>query len=441
MPLITPFQNWRVRTKLIFATVPLIAIATMTAAWTVHLREAADLEAKLKQRALSLSTQIMAERKYYTSVVLPRAAELGGSVGEDYQHIPGRFPLPATFVREVSEMTAIARQGYTTNLISPWPINKNKGVKDQFQREAFTYLLEKPNGIYYRADTVAGMPVMRFITADRVSVQSCADCHNTHPRSPKHDFKLNDVMGGLEIVIPTDQYLKEGRRDVAMLLAASGGLSLLIMGIVAWGARQAILQPLAKLTKRLQKSLRAENGGSFLSGSAGYTDSSNEMTRFERACLDMQAVIAKQQRQLQSAAAPIEQRVEDHIAALLEAEERLQRAVDHGKDAIFYLDKLGVVRWANRRAMELTARLMTDLVGHPFMTVLSPQSATLAKARLAAVQRGETVPPAVEFEVVRPTGGSARIEATVASVQENGKLVGRLLVARELTRPASSTPE
>ena len=99
------------------------------------------------------------------------------------------------------------------------------------------------------------------------------------------------------------------------------------------------------------------------------------------------------------------------------------------------------VTWANRRATELTARLMTDLVGQPFMTVLSPQSAALAQARLDAVQRGETVPPAVEFEVVRPTGGSVRIEATAASVQENGKLVGRLLVARELIRPASSAPE
>lgn len=441
MPLITPFQNWRVRTKLIFATIPLIAIVTMTAAWVIHLREAADLEAKLKQRALSLSTQIMADRKYYTSVIIPRAIELGGSLGNDYQHVPGQFPLPATFVREVSALTAIARQGYTASLISPWPINKDKGAKDQFQREAFTYLLENPVGIYYRSDTIAGMPVMRFITADRVSVQSCADCHNAHPRSPKHDFKLNDVMGGLEIIIPTDEYLKQDRRDIALMLAASGGFSLLVMGIVAWGARQAILLPLAKLTERLKKNLRAEDGRLYMVGPAEYAGSNNEMARFERACMEMQALLAKQDRQLRLAAKPIEEGAEDHIAALLEAEERLQRVVDHGKDAIFYLDKLGVVRWANRRAIELTARLMTDLVGHPFMTVLSPQSATLAKARLAAVQRGETVPPAVEFEVVRPTGGSVRIEATAASVQENGKLVGRLLVARELIRPASSAPE
>lgn len=436
-----PFQDWRVRTKLIVATVPLIAAATVSSAWVIHLRDAADLEAKLKQRARSLSTQIMAERKYYTSVVVPRIIELGGTVGADYERIHGRFPLPATFVREVSEMTAVSREGYTANLISPWPINKDKGVKDQFQREAFTYLLENPNGIYYRADAIAGMAVMRFITADRVSVQSCADCHNEHPRSPKHDFKLNDVMGGLEIIVPTDQYLKQGRRDVALMLVGSGGLSLLIMGIVAWGARQAILKPLAKLTERLKKNLRVETGQSFLSGSSGYAGAHNEMARFEQACMAMQAVITKQQRQSQIAAAPIDRRIDDHTAALLDAQERLQLVIDHARDAIFYLDRLGLIRWVNGKGLALTSRLMSDLIGQSITTVLSPQSAALAKARLASVQRGEPVPPVVEFEVVRPTGGSVWITASVASVQENGTVIGRLLVARELTRPASSTPE
>jgi hypothetical protein len=37
---------------------------------------------------------------------------------------------------------------------------------------------------------------------DRADSQSCAGCHNTHPHSPKKDFKQDDVMGGLVIEIP-----------------------------------------------------------------------------------------------------------------------------------------------------------------------------------------------------------------------------------------------
>lgn len=435
---VRPFQSWRVRTKLIALTVPFVAVVTVFSVWAIHVRDRAILEEKLTQRARSLSTQIMADRQYYTSVVIPRAIELGGSVGEDYQHVPGRFPLPATFVHEVSELTAIVREGYTASLISPWPINKRKGVQDRFQQEAFAYLLENPNGVYYRTDSISGMTVMRFITTDRASVQACADCHNAHPRSPKHDFKLHDVIGGLEIVIPMDHYLKEERRGLLMILIWGGGIGLFLIGVVAWGARQAIVQPLAKLTERLQRHLRAEKGRSSLAGPAG---SANEMARFEQAYLDLQALLAKQQKQIQLAAAPTEQRVENHLAALFDAQERLQLIIDHAKHAIFYLDRTGVIRWANRRAMSLTTRLTPDLIGKNFLTLLAPESAALAEARLAAARRGEPVPSVVEFEVILPSGGSRRIEATVAPVQEGGEMVGRLLVAYELISPVSSAPE
>jgi len=41
----------------------------------------------------------------------------------------------------------------------------------------------------------------KAIYADRAVSQSCVGSHNTHPRSPKKDFKLNEVMGGLMIEI------------------------------------------------------------------------------------------------------------------------------------------------------------------------------------------------------------------------------------------------
>jgi hypothetical protein len=33
---------------------------------------------------------------------------------------------------------------------------------------------------------------------------ACIDCHNSHLLSPKRDFKLNDVMGGITITIPLE---------------------------------------------------------------------------------------------------------------------------------------------------------------------------------------------------------------------------------------------
>ncbi|MDA2910337.1 hypothetical protein MYX04_05350 [Nitrospiraceae bacterium AH_259_D15_M11_P09] len=112
-------QSWRVGTKLLVLTVPLLAAVTLVAAWAAHQRNTASIQDKLTQRAQSLHTQIMADREYYASVVIPRIVELGGTMGPDYRGVHGRFPLPATFVREVSELTAARREGYSVNLISP----------------------------------------------------------------------------------------------------------------------------------------------------------------------------------------------------------------------------------------------------------------------------------------------------------------------------------
>ena len=42
------------------------------------------------------------------------------------------------------------------------------------------------------------------IYADVAVAPVCVDCHNDHKDSPKTDFTLGDVMGGVVIRIPKD---------------------------------------------------------------------------------------------------------------------------------------------------------------------------------------------------------------------------------------------
>src|SRR4026207_1110151 len=86
--------NWRIGTKLLVLTVPLIAVATLLATWTLHTRNAERLQEMLKHRAHSIAAQVMADRQYYGAVVVPRVGDLKGSLGADYRDIHGRFPLP-----------------------------------------------------------------------------------------------------------------------------------------------------------------------------------------------------------------------------------------------------------------------------------------------------------------------------------------------------------
>ncbi len=147
-------------------------VVTLLATWAVYERSAASLEQKLTARAKSIHTQIMADREYYASVVVPRILELGGTLASQYRDVRGILPLPATFVREASEIAATQHGGYTAQLISPWAINKNQGLKDQFQAESFSALAMNPDKQVFMIDTVEGR-------AERKAV-----CHVVLHRTP-----------------------------------------------------------------------------------------------------------------------------------------------------------------------------------------------------------------------------------------------------------------
>ena len=307
--------NWRIGTKLLVLTVPLIAVATLLGTWTLYRLNAERLQEKLKHRAHSIAAQVMADRQYYGAVVVPRVGELKGSLGADYRDVHGRFPLPATFVREVSEQLARSGDGYITRLISPWPINKEMGPKDSFETDGFASLAHSPGDPFVRTDTVEGRAVMRVLMADVASSTSCVSCHNAHPQSPKHDFHLYDVMGGLEVIIPMDQYLEESRRDMAVTLGGGLVLCVLVLGIVSIGTRWTVSRPLAHIAERMGQFMRQQPDEQ-ASGQTPTLPSGDEAAYLMQSFSKMASVIRSQQNALQEANASLEQRVQERTTEL-----------------------------------------------------------------------------------------------------------------------------
>jgi serine phosphatase RsbU (regulator of sigma subunit)/anti-sigma regulatory factor (Ser/Thr protein kinase) len=314
--------EWRIGTKLILLTVPLIAVISLLTAFVVYERNKANLQQKLSQRAKSLHTQIMADRGYYAKVIVPRLIEMGGTIGVDYKDVHGRFPLPATFVREVSEVTAANKNGYQASLISPWAINRDKSLKDQFQKDAFQYLVQNPTGQFVRIDTIEGRTVMRVLMADIASAKSCVDCHNGHAQSPKRDFKLNDLMGGLEIDMPIDQYVKESRQELALTLAGGAGISVLILFIVAFSTKRTVSEPLASLAGKMEDFVgqRPYAPGQVTARLVG-----DEVIHITSAFEQMKGVIGSQQQELREANQLLEQRVIDRTTELRRTMEEKER--------------------------------------------------------------------------------------------------------------------
>lgn len=125
--------------------------------------------------------------------------------------------------------------------------------------------------------------------------------------------------------------------------------------------------------------------------------------------------------------------IREQVTALKAAEEEFRLIVSHVNDAIVYLDVEGGIRWGNDQACVLLGRPSDKILGLPIVSVLTPKSAMLTEERLAAVRHGESVPPLVELGIVHPNGEIVSVEANAASVRKNGKIVGRLLVFRDIT--------
>jgi len=119
--------------------------------------------------------------------------------------------------------------------------------------------------------------------------------------------------------------------------------------------------------------------------------------------------------------------------ALREAEERYRLVTEHITDAVFFLDLEGRLVFGNSRGAELTGYRVEELLGTPILSLLTPTGAREAEARLDAVRAGQEVAPSFETQLVRKGGGLVWVEANLTSVTKDGKVVGCLGAARDIT--------
>jgi adenylate cyclase len=222
---------------------PIIVVAVLAlAAVAITLAHVQGLQSHLVSiQALQnarLFTGALAEfRTVYTSEVVERIRPSGIEIAHDYQLREGAAPLPATLSMMLGSRIAELELGGGSRLYSPylfpWRI-EDGGLADDFAREAWAALLENPEEPFCRFETLDGRDVLRYATADLMR-SACVDCHNTHPDTPKSDWKEGDVRGVLDVITPLDAPLAathSGLVDTAMLMLFMAALGLLLFGVM-----------------------------------------------------------------------------------------------------------------------------------------------------------------------------------------------------------------
>ncbi len=173
--------------------------------------------------------------KYYSRLVDHlRPAGVTGS--HDWKDDPHAMPLPATLTIELGLQIAAQRNpGVRVRLYSDYPFRPRKDrTIDAFEEEALWALRRRPDEPFYRFEETDDRPTLRYATARRLEA-TCVDCHNTHPDSTKHDWKVGDVRGVLEIIRPLDrdeERIRRGLQGTLVLVGGIGGSLLAVSGLV-----------------------------------------------------------------------------------------------------------------------------------------------------------------------------------------------------------------
>lgn len=114
------------------------------------------------------------------------------------------LPLPAQMFRMGSEMVAEKKAGFSYSLLSSWPVNKQNTPKTESEKKGLEFVAKNPGKNYYEEEKLGDKTYFTAVYADTAVAQACITCHNEHKDSPRQDFKMGDVMGGVVIRIPLE---------------------------------------------------------------------------------------------------------------------------------------------------------------------------------------------------------------------------------------------
>jgi len=156
----------------------------------------------LRLQASETSRIIDDMRSFYGSDVVARVLETPGEVAvtHNYRDIPGAIPIPATLSIELGKRIS-SHGAVKYRFVSDMTFKGREPHQlDGFELQALAKLRADPKQPIVEVSGTMFDKTVR--TAAPVTMGPvCVGCHNTHPDSPKTDWKVGDVRGIQEILV------------------------------------------------------------------------------------------------------------------------------------------------------------------------------------------------------------------------------------------------
>src|SRR6516162_8848463 len=157
----------------------------------------------LRRQAGDVNSIISSVRNYYANNVVGRVLASPGTtkVVHNYKDYPGAIPIPATLSLELGKVVGEQQKNIKYRFVSDYPFqNRTPHAFDEFETDALSRLRQNSNQQLTRISSSVLSDGVRLI-APVMMEQPCVNCHNSHPESPKTDWKVGDVRGIQEVSI------------------------------------------------------------------------------------------------------------------------------------------------------------------------------------------------------------------------------------------------
>lgn len=185
---------------LVFSLYTGICVLSLTALSWHHSKDIRESTALKAAEAYSESVSSM--RAFYSRHVVPRAQNAGATVSHDYKNSDTTIPFPATLTIDLANELREKNSAFTFNFYSaepfPW---RGERVLDQFELDALGILNGGSQKKVVRYENHNGQRSVR-VAYPVVMGETCVTCHNTHPLSPRTDWKVGDIRGVQLITLP-----------------------------------------------------------------------------------------------------------------------------------------------------------------------------------------------------------------------------------------------
>ena len=153
----------------------------------------------------ALHAVMKADRTVYTKLIVNRLVKEDKVIkASEHWKDEQALVLPAQMFRYGAEMVAETNTDFSYSLLSLWPVNKQNKPKTDVEKVGLQYVADNPGKNYYGEEELGGIKYFTAVYADTGVAPACVSCHNNHKDTPRSDFKLGDVMGGVVIRIPIE---------------------------------------------------------------------------------------------------------------------------------------------------------------------------------------------------------------------------------------------